>query len=64
MGAHGADLGCFLADLHVTAVAAEPHDLAVLLEDFALLQVIQQLQVTLLMGLLDLCNALKLCSQS
>ena len=38
----------------MAAVAAEPHDLLALLEDLALLQVVQQLEIALLMGLLNL----------
>ena len=64
MEAHGADLGGLLTDLHMTAVAAEPHDLIALLEDLALLQVVQQLQIALFVGLLDLGNAFELSGQS
>ena len=55
MVAHGADGGSALGDLHMAAVAAEPHDLLALLEYLALLQVVQQLQIPLLVGLFDLC---------
>ena len=63
MVAHGADGGSALGDLHMAAVAAEPHDLLALLEDLALLQVVQQLQIALLVGLLDLAHALELSGQ-
>ena len=41
--AHRAHRRRALGDLHMAAVAAEPHDLLALLEDLALLQVVQQL---------------------
>ena len=41
--AHRAHRRRALGDLHVAAVTAEPHDLLTLLEDLALLQVVQQL---------------------
>ena len=42
--------------MDITAVAADPHDLVVALEDDVLFQVGQQLAIALLVALLHLCN--------
>ena len=63
MVAHRADGGSTLGNLHMSAVAAEPHDLLALLEDLTLLQVVQQLQIAFLMALFNLCHALELGGQ-
>ena len=40
--AHGADLGCLLSDVEVSAVPALPYDDLVLLENCSLLDVLQE----------------------
>ena len=60
MVAHGAHLGSLLADNDMAAVGTLPDGVAVAREDDVLLDVVQQLQVTLLVQFLDGSNALHL----
>ena len=57
MAAHGTYLGGLVAILQVAAVAAVPHLHGGLLEDLVVLQVLHQLQVPLVVGLLNLAHA-------
>ena len=57
MLADGADCGSLLADVDVSAVAAFPHGDLVLLEDHTGLDVLQEVEVPLLVGLLDSTDA-------
>ena len=59
MLADGADCGSLLADVDVSAVAAFPHGDLVLLEDHTGLDVLQEVEVPLLVGLLDSADGLE-----
>ena len=59
MLAYGADCRCFLSDDDMSAVHALPYAVVVTREYYALLNIAQQLAVTLLVGFLNLGNHLK-----
>ena len=55
--AYRAYLGCFLADVQVTAVAANPYGVAFAREYYALFDVLKQTTITLLVVLFDGCDS-------